>query len=201
MASNNQFDPVASWAKLSERVENQGKDIVDLRSNMNSGFQSINSNLAALSNELRATGKTPWPVIWSAIGVSFAIIVAIGGLAYAPISTGMGRVESSIAALGSRLEALSERTVTRQEMDWRQARGQEDRLRMESGITVLRADQVPRAEHERVWQNYDQRFSDHQRQIDEMKAAQSSIYSQRDAMMDMRDRLDRLEQRRLSALP
>lgn len=201
MTNNGQFDPVASWAKLSERVENQGKDIVDLRSNMNSGFQSINSNLAALSNELRATGKTPWPVIWSALGVSVAIIVAIGGLAYAPITAGMGRVETSIDNLGGRLDTLAERTITRQEMDWRQARSQEDRLRMESSIVDLRSNQIPRAEHERVWQNYDQQMQDKQRQIDEIKAAQNSVYGARDAMMDMRDRLDRLEQQRRASPP
>lgn len=188
---NGGFDPIASWAKLSERVENQGKDIVDLRSNMNTGFQTINANLSALSHEIRAGSRTQWPVIWSAIGVSFAIIVAIGGLAYAPINANMSRVEQSLAAIGAS-------TVPREEMDWRQARALEDRTRMEANFNGLRADQVPRAEHERVWQNYDQRFADHQRQIDEMKAAQTSIYSQRDAMLDMRDRIDRLEARRLT---
>lgn len=192
MANNGQFDPVASWAKLSERVENQGKDIVDLRSNMNSGFQSINANLATLSNELRAGGKTQWPVIWSAIGVSFAIIVAIGGLAYAPVTSGMARVESSIGS-------LSERMITRQEMDWRQARSQEDRLRAEASITDLRSHQVPRGELDRVFESYDSQLRDKQRQLDDIKAQQAGIYGARDAMLDMRERLDRLERSRITA--
>lgn len=58
------FDPMASWARLSERVENQGKDIIDLRSNMNTGFQTVNAGLSALSHELRTNSKTQWPVIW-----------------------------------------------------------------------------------------------------------------------------------------
>lgn len=192
MSGNGNFDPMASWARLSERVENQGKDIVDLRSNMNSGFQSVNANLTSLSNELRASDKTPWPVIWSAIGVSFAIIVAIGGLAYAPVTSGIGRVESSIAS-------LAERTVTRQEMDWRQARSQEDRLRTDTNVADLRLHQVPRAELDRVFEAYDEQLREKQRQLDEIKAQQAGIYGARDAMMDMRERLDRLERTRITS--
>ncbi|MBZ9889444.1 hypothetical protein LB559_16065 [Mesorhizobium sp. BR1-1-3] len=59
--------------------------------------------------------------------------------------------------------ALSERSVTRDEIDWRSARGAEDRTRMEMAVTDIRAGLVPRAEHERVWQNYDQRLTDEQR--------------------------------------
>lgn len=193
-ANGSNFDPMSAYAKLSERVENQGSQLVDLRSNVNTGFQQINAQLTQLSGELRANDKTPWTVIWSAIGVSFAIIVAIGGLAYAPVTSGIGRVEASIAS-------LSERTVTRQEMDWRQARSQEDRLRTDASIVDLRTHQVPRGELDRVFEAYDEQLRDKQRQIDEVKAAQASIYGARDAMMDMRDRVDRLEQRRIMAAP
>lgn len=81
----NGFDPLAQYARLSERVENQGKDIVDLRSNMNTGFSNIQGSIAQLANELRGSTKTQWPVIWSAIGVSFAIIVAVGSQALSPV--------------------------------------------------------------------------------------------------------------------
>ena len=79
MSSNgNAFDPMAQYARLSERVENQGKDIVDLRSSMNTGFQTVNAAIATLSNELRSNSKTQWPVIWAAAGVCFTVL-ATGG--------------------------------------------------------------------------------------------------------------------------
>lgn len=192
MANNGQFDPVASWAKLSERVENQGKDIVDLRSNMNSGFQSINANLTALSNELRAGGKTQWPVIWSAIGVSFAIIVAIGGLAYAPITAATGRLESALAA-------MSERMITREELEWRSARAAEDRGRQETAISDLRASTVTRPEWTERNRARDQEVSDISRRVDEIRADFGSVYGTRDVIQQMQQEIDRLRQWRLTA--
>lgn len=192
MANNGQFDPVASWAKLSERVENQGKDIVDLRSNMNSGFQSINANLTALSNELRAGGKTQWPVIWSAIGVSFAIIVAIGGLAYAPITAATGRLESALAA-------MSERMITREELEWRSARAAEDRGRQETAISDLRANTVTRPEWTERNRARDQEVSDISRRVDEIRADFGSVYGTRDVIQQIQQEIDRLRQWRLTA--
>ncbi|WFU89455.1 hypothetical protein QA644_10650 [Rhizobium sp. CC1099] len=84
--NGNSFDPMASWARLSERVENQDKDIIDLRSNMNSGFQGVNTNIASLSNELRSSSKTQWPVIWAAAGVCFTVLVTIGTFFYGTLS-------------------------------------------------------------------------------------------------------------------
>jgi hypothetical protein len=79
---NGTFDPMAQYARLSERVENQGKDIVDLRSNMNTGFQSVNASLTTLSNELRSNSKTQWPVIWAAAGVCFTVLATGGAFFY-----------------------------------------------------------------------------------------------------------------------
>ncbi len=191
----------AITAQMGERITNLGRRQSDLETEMRSGFRAIENSITGIANETRASIAGLSTAIaernkpqWQAIGVALTFAVIIGGMAYWPI-------REATSGLTSAVSRLEERMVTRQEMDWRQARGQEDRARMEAGIATIRADQVPRAEHDSVWQNYDQRLTDQQRQLDEMKAAQSSIYSQRDAMMDMRDRLDRLEQRRLSAPP
>jgi hypothetical protein len=145
MSNNgNGFDPMASWARLSERVENQGKDIVDLRSNMNTGFQTINSAIGTLSNELRNSSKTQWPVIWSAAGVCSAMLVAAGTFVYGTLSNRQDRIENSFVT-------FADRTISRQEMDWRHSRGAEDRQRMEKSIDAIRSDMVPRAELERGW--------------------------------------------------
>lgn len=194
MTTNGGFDPLAQYARLSERVENQGKDIVDLRSNMNSGFQGVNSNLNALSNELRNNSKTQWPVIWSAAGVCTAALVAAGTFVYGTIGNRQDRVEASLVTVVDKM-------VTQKEMEWRTARGQEDRARMEASVKEVRDAQVPRAELTRVWQNYDQRFMDQQRQVDEVKQAQASVYGARDVLLDLRERVDRMERQRLSSTP
>lgn len=213
MNNGNGFDPMAQYARLSERVENQGKDIVDLRSNMNTGFQSVNASLTTLSNELRSNSKTQWPVIWAAAGVCFTVLAALTTFFYSTINKDQQRLDAamvkqseiaqaSISKLAETTQAsltqISAAMITRQEMDWRQARGAEDRNRMEMSIKDVRDAQVPRAELERVWSAYDQRLADHQRQLDESKQAAGSVYGARDVILDLRERLDRVERQRLT---
>ena len=145
------FDPLASYARLSERVENQGKDIVDLRSNMNTGFQTINTSIAQLSNELRNNSKTKWPVIWSAAGVCSAMLIAAGTFVYGTLSNGQARLDNAFLS-------LSEKTISRDEMDYRQSRGVEDRQRLEKTVEGIRTDMVPRAEMERQWEGVNHRL-------------------------------------------
>lgn len=191
VASNNGFDPMAQYARLSERVENQGKDIVDLRSNMNTGFQTVNAAIGTLSNELRSNSKTQWPVIWAAAGVCFTVLATGGAFFYNSLSKGQDRLDSAITT-------VVERMVTQKELEWRTARGAEDRSRMESSVKEVRDAQVPRAELERVWQSQDQATAQLQKQIDELKANSASVYTPRDVLLDNRERIDRLERQRLT---
>lgn len=48
-----------------------------------------------------------------------------------------------------------------------------------------------------TWQNYDDRNKDLQRQVDELKQAQGNVYGARDVILDLRERLDRVERQRL----
>lgn len=185
------FDPIAQYARLSERVENQGKDIVDLRSNMNTGFQNIQSAISSLTNELRGSTKTQWPVIWSAVGVCFTVLATLGGFFYMSLKSDQARFDSTLLR-------VVDNSVSRQEMDWRAARGTEDRDRTNTAIVGITSEMVPRAELERTWQNYDQRFSDQQRQINELKTEAGSVYNQRDVIRDILERLDRAERNRSS---
>jgi len=195
--NGNPFDPMASWARLSERVENQGKDIVDLRSNMNTGFQTVNAAIGTLSNELRSNSRTQWPVIWSAIGVGVVMLSGLGFMALQPIKDNTARLEEAVIRVSENaqasLKSINDSMVTQKEMEQRTARGVEDRARTDVAVKDLRDAQVPREELVRVWDNYDQRFIDQQRQIDEIKTAQGSVYGQRDVILDLRERLDRIE--------
>ncbi|SES38216.1 hypothetical protein [Rhizobium sp. NFR03] len=122
------------------------------------------------------------------MALSFCTIV--GGLVYWPIKDDTSSVKSSI-------RLITERVVTQKELEWRTNRGIEDRSRMEGAIKDIRDGLVPRAEHERVWRNTDQQLASAQKQIDALKAGQASTYSDRDVILDLRERLDRVERARI----
>ncbi|WP_370168609.1 hypothetical protein [Sinorhizobium fredii] len=192
----------AMTAQLGERVTNLGRRQTDLESEMRSGFKQMETAVASLAHEMRTSVAALSANIaernkpqWQALGVALTFCTILGGLAYWPINSATTDLKASVAI-------LTEKMVTQKEMEWRSARGAEDRLRQESALKDIRDAQVPRAELDRVWQSYDQRFSDHQRQIDEVKQAQGSVYSQRDIILDLKENQQRLEREiaRLAAI-
>jgi hypothetical protein len=206
MSNNgNSFDPMAQYARLSERVENQGKDIVDLRSNMNTGFQSVNASLASLSNELRSNSRTQWPVIWAAAGVCFAIIVALGSQALSPIKDSIAETKTDIRDISAVSLSVAAFTDFKSTYENNRIVSRNENIdkfnNLSASIETVRKDQVPRAELERVWASEDLQKAQLQKQIDELKQAQANTYSARDLLLDMRERQDRLERQFYGARP
>ena len=189
----------AVTAQLGERVTNLGRRQTDLEAEMRAGFKAMEAAVTGLANETRSSiaalstnlAERNKPQ-WQALGVALTFAAMLGGLAYLPIREATSDLKSSVTVLADRM-------VTRQEMDWRQARAAEDRARMEAAVIDLRSAQVPRAELERVWAGFDQRFADHQRQLDDVKQAQGAVYGARDVLLDLRERIDRMERQRLSS--
>jgi hypothetical protein len=186
--ANGETDPTAHYARLWERVENQGRDIVDLRSNMNTGFRNIESSIHTLSNELRGSTKTQWPVIWSAIGVCFVVLGAVGNQALSPIKDNLVETRAAVAR-------LAETSITRQEMDQRAQRGLEDRTRTDTAITELRAAAVTRNEWTERNRARDQEVADLGRRVDELRQDIGSVYGTRDVIIDLKKEIDNLRQR------
>jgi hypothetical protein len=62
-----------------------------------------------------------------------------------------------------------------------------------NAVKDLRDAQVPRAELDRVFAAYDQRFLDQQRQLSDMKESQGSVCGARDVIMDLKTNQQRLE--------
>lgn len=197
--NGNAFDPMASWARLSERVENQGKDIIDLRSNMNSGFQGVNSNLAALSNELRSSGKTQWPVIWSAIGVGVVILSGLGFMALQPIKDNTARLEEAVIRVSENTQTafakVNESMVTQKEMEWRTQRGAEDRKRSDDALNDLRTMTVTRNEWSERNHARDGEIAELGRRIDELRQQVGGIYGATDVIKDLQSEVKMLRQR------
>jgi hypothetical protein len=188
----------AVTAQLGERVTNLGRRQTDLEAEMRAGFKAMENGMTTLASEMRTSVAALSTNLaernkpqWQALGVALTFAAILGGLAYWPIQSATNDLKLSVSAIADKM-------VTQNEMDWRTARGSEDRQRTDVAIKELRQDQVPRGEHERVWTAYDQRFIDQQRQIDEVKQQQGSVYGQRDVILDLRERLDRMERQRLA---
>ncbi|RYG94140.1 MAG: hypothetical protein EON58_16910 [Alphaproteobacteria bacterium] len=198
---NGSFDPEAKYAQLGERVDNQSRQIGDLDTRMKQGFSEIGSQIRSLIDDIRGGSKTQWPIIIGFCSVTITVLGGLGFMALQPIKDNITTMREdmrmrSIETKDS-LSTIVSAMVTQKEMEWRTARSQEDRQRTEGAIKDIRDGLVPRAEHERVWANYDQRFQDQQRQVDELKQAQGSVYGARDVIMDLRQRLDRVERERI----
>lgn len=193
-------DTESKYAQLGERVSNLSIRQHDLEAEMRRGFGELSQAVNVLSNELRGTSRTQWPVIWSAVGVCFAVITAIGSLAFIPVRGDISRIDGNIVALTNAIKEVDDKSVS-------QSQFTEFKNTYENNRVLTRTDYndrfksieasidntVPRAEHNRVWIGYDQRFADVQRQVDEVKTAQGSVYGTRDLLIDLRNRLDRVE--------
>jgi hypothetical protein len=186
----------AITAQLGERVTNLGRRQTDLETEVRSGFKNIDTAVTSLANETRASiaalstnlAQRNKPQ-WQALGVALTFAAMLGGLAYLPIREATSDLKQSVGILADKM-------VTQQELEWRTTRSAEDRARTDAAVKDLRDAQVPREGLDRLFGSYDQRFTDQQRQMDELKRAQGSVYSPRDVILNYGERLDRLERRR-----
>lgn len=178
--------------------------------NLETLVQSINQSIGAMStkveerfNALSATmaerNKTQWPVIWSAIGVSFAVLAYFVTQALEPIKSNQVRFEQTIMSLAAEtnrsIEALGAKSVTRDELDWRSQRGAEDRKRTEEAIAVLRAGSVDRDEWLQQVHGRDQQVTELSRRIDEIRENLGNQYTTRDLLLQLQQELNELRRR------
>lgn len=198
----------ASQAQLGERVTNLGRRQSDLESEMRSGFKQVESSISSLANETRNAIASVSASIaernkpqWQALGVALTFATVLGGLAYMPIREATTDLKSSVSTLADRALSVgafqdfkatyeNNRIVSRTEYI--------DKFgAVNISIGKINDQLVPRAELERVWVSEDQQRAQMQKQIDELKQGQASTYSARDVILDMRERLDRMERARL----
>ncbi|MBB3965968.1 hypothetical protein [Rhizobium metallidurans] len=200
MPSNGHFDPETKYVQLGERVENQATRIADLDMRMRQSFTDIASQIRGLSDDVRGGAKTQWPIIIGFCTVSITILGGLGYLALQPIKDNIAQIRDDAKVQGSStataLATVVDKMVTNKELEWRTGRSAEDRARTDANVKELRDAQVPRAELDRVFAAYDQRFLDQQRQLTDMKEAQGNVYGTRDVILDLRERLDRMERQR-----
>lgn len=170
--------------------------LAELSSHLDSTIKSLEAGIGrqmdALSTKIEERSRIPWP----ALGVMLSFLVVIGGMAYYPIQNTQARLEATLLR-------FDERFVNK-ELEWRLAataqrrddfqRPAEARFeRVESDISGIRKEIVPRAEHAEKWRGADHQRGDLQRQVEELKRQFGDTFSLRDALIQMQRRIDALE--------
>ncbi len=155
-------DPAMHIAALQERVHGLGQQFLNFEQATTRSFQQVEAALATLSAEVRAGGKTQWQTIVTSVGVLVAILGAIGTLAYLPIKNNMDQLTGDLRIIRTDLVPRSE-LVERWRRTEDEIKANRDDLLRHEGRSVLRL------EHEERARSVDRRFSELQRQIDEMK--------------------------------
>jgi hypothetical protein len=200
LAATAAFEGEARFAQIGERVTNLSQRQHDLETEMRRGFGELSQAVNVLSTELRGSSRTQWPVIWSAVGVCFTVITAIGALAYMPVLTNISRIDQNLTRFQSDVNDRLATVITdgafqsfKNTYENNRVVATADNKDRFTKLEVGLAEVVPRKEHERVWGAEDQRFQDLQRQVDELKLSANSTYNARDIILDLRNRLDRVE--------
>lgn len=114
---------------------------------------------------------------WQAIAVALSFCTIVGGLVYWPIQSATGDLKTAVGIIADKM-------VTQKDLEYRQQRGTEDRARTDQSIADIRESLVPRSELERVWHSNDLTTAQLQKEIDELKQAQSSTYNSQDVLLD-----------------
>ncbi|WP_234851206.1 hypothetical protein [Sinorhizobium meliloti] len=185
----------ALQAQLGERVTNLGRRQTDLEAEMRSGFRQMEAAMQGLANETRNSIAALTTSIaernkpqWQALGVALTFCTILGGLAYWPINAATTDLKSSVAI-------LTEKMVTQKEMEWRSARGAEDRKRTDDALVDLRASTVSRNEWSERNLARNGEISELSRRIDELRQEVGSVYGTRDVITDLKRQVDTLRQR------
>lgn len=167
----------------------------------------LGQQISKLDNSLQERGKIQWPAFSLLLGA----ITVIAALIYWPISESLKRNElvakEDRTAFATALAKVVDTTPSTREIaatgarrdDWQ--RYAEERFKnVEKEANEQQKAIVPRGEHEEKWRSVEQRFADHQRQLDAIKADFSGLYRPRDALESIQRRLEFLESSRTQAL-
>lgn len=156
----------------------------------------LGQQISKLDNSLQERGKIQWP----AFALLLSAITAIGWLAYNPINAAQNRIESQIIKLADTTPSSREIAATGARRDDWQRYAEERFKKVEGEANEHQKAIVPRGEHEEKWRSVEQRFADHQRQLDAIKADFSGLYRPRDALESIQRRLEFLESGRTQAV-
>ena len=205
------YDPDARLATLETRVSGIERGMTALDDKISSRFKDTTDQFAQLNAKLDERSKTHWPTIWGAMSVVLGLVIAGGTLAFSPRDESIRRIDAGLKDLESSRMATSgfsefkgtyenNRLILRQDIDARFARLDGELSALERRMREAESAAVSRGEHQERWRAHDVALAALQRQLDDVKTALGGIYGARDVIIELRERLDRLERGR-SATP
>lgn len=178
---------------LEERVFGLGKEFQTFRAETTSQIAGIAAQISAIGAKIEDRAKVPW----QAMGVVLSALVVVGGLVWYPQNDRLTRLTEVV-------EKLIDTNITRREYEGRlgtlgqlrdqQAAASADRIeRLEKQVRETASGIVPRGEHTEKWLAQRDRDADLQRQVDSLRKDFGELYSPRDALKSMQQRIDDLD--------
>jgi hypothetical protein len=184
-------------------------------------ISSVFTQLQGLATQFAQQTKPNYGILISICTLITLVLGMLGGFAYWPISTATGDLKTAVVSILDKgifqkqydadllldrenIKALRADLTTTTNTTIQQQRYNAEMARIESEITTMRTGLVARAEHEEKWRSADAQHKDMQeeistdvinlqRQLDELNRKQSDTYTTRDALIDLKKRVDRLQ--------
>jgi chromosome segregation ATPase len=207
-------------AAMGERISNLNRRQTDYEAESRANFRAIEASIGAITAEMRQSFSSITSTLaernkpqWQALSVMLVFVGMVGALAYMPIREATDDLKTNVSTLAAEtrrsFEMAGERFISRQEMDWRSARGAEDRIRTEGAIADLRAGSVTRNEwmernasrdHDiaNIRSDIEREVANLQRQIDQQRGDfqtfSNSLGNGRDVIQDMKEEIGRLRE-------
>lgn len=161
-------------------------------------------------NEKVNTGRIPnYAVVLGLVSTAFVVFGTVWAFGTNPINQKLQDLStqqvSMRAELVGTINDLSKDKISRDEFEEFKRTYESNRTtsradmnatfaQLNANLAEVRTSLVPRGEHERVWQNFDQQLTDKQRQIDEIKNRQGATFNERDIIHRLLERTDRQDQ-------
>ncbi len=164
---------------------------------------SIVSALDRLMVKINEGQRPQWGLLLQGLGILLVLIGALFGLGVLPINQTLNRQDRDISSLQTQIMRTDAANLSVAAFKDYQEQMAASQKKNDDTFASLREGQVPRKEHERVWLSYDQQLTsikdqitanslDKQRQIDDIKQSNASIYGSRDVIQQLLSNQEKL---------
>ena len=192
---------------LEQKVGHVEREIVNMRDGINSLDTKMSSRLDQLLTKLNESQKPQWSIMLQGGGLLFGLVMALMSLGAYIMSLQITQLNRADQVQDLKIDKVAANTVSTSQFrdllnmyESNRALNRDERNQrntfVDSEFKSLKDGQVPRKEHERQWANEAEARTNLQRQIDEIKEQNAQLYNARDVILDLRARVDRVEESR-----
>lgn len=184
---------------INQLAQNVSSQIAQVQQNTSEQISALSTTIGNLGTKLEERAKIPWP----ALAVMLSFLVVVGGLVWFPIAENMKDMKVALITLDKESSStfLSRAEYTARTDSLGRLRDLQTQLftdrvgRLENEVKENARSIVPRGEHDEKWSAQRDRDAELTRQIEEMRKNFAEMYSPRDALRTMQERISDLERR------